>query len=459
MKTKLIAALALTLGVSMLASCSSVISFPDRATDPEVSLWQEPETDAPSNPADLLGIWHTDGSGTVFRFGENGVLTVWGLTTGYDYEYSNLATGSYTYDGETLTMTLGDEHVSRGCRVKDGVLTFDSGLILSLRTDEPTAHPTYAYPDFEALALEASLLPASGLTGQTISAAGYRLKAGIQVRDTFYSGKTPEKLTEGTAQLGDRVDIDYSGKLDGIAFEGGTAEGQTVTVAPDTGYIPGFCEGIAGHAVGETFDVTVTFPEAYGNADLAGKEVVFTMKLNAIYDLTVTDEAVAAFEDNSYTTVAEWEQAVYQELLAENIWELLPALVSFSDDSDAYLYFYQDMLDYYHYYAAYYGMDFTLFLTLYAGTTTAAMETSSRETARTYLLAAAVVRALEITPDAEWLQDFTEGYVASYVKGGYTEEEARELISSAGDGRNRFRAAMLLDLAADYLVAHNSFTE
>ena len=117
------------------------------------------------------------------------------------------------------------------------------------------------------------------------------------------------------------------------------------------------------------------------------------------------------------------------------------------------------MLDYYHYYAAYYGMNFEMFLALYAGTSVSAMEASSRETARTYLLAAAVVRALEITPDAEWLQDFTEGYVASYVRSGYTEEEARELITTAGDARNRYRAALLLDLAADYLVEHNSFTE
>ena len=459
MKTKLIATLALTLGVSMLASCGSVISFPDRATDPDVSLWEEPETEAPSEPRDLQGIWHTDGSGTVFRFGENGVLTVWSLTTGYDYEYSTFATGSYTYDGETLTMTLGDEHVSHVCHVKDGQLTFDTGLVLTLRTEEPAEHPSYAYPDFEALALQA-ILPVSGkLTGQTVSAPGYRLKAQIQMKEAFYSGKTPEKLTEGTAQLGDRVDIDYTGKLDGVAFEGGTAEGQTVTVAPDTGYIPGFCEGIAGHAVGETFDVTVTFPEAYGNSDLAGKEAVFTMTLNAIYDMTVTDEAVASFEDNSYTTVAEWEQALYQELLAEDIWELLPEFTDFKDESDAYLYFYQDMLDYYHYYAAYYGMNFEMFLALYAGTSVSAMEASSREAARTYLLAAAVVRALEITPDAEWLQDFTEGYVASYVRSGYTEEEARELITTAGDARNKYRAALLLDLAADYLVEHNSFTE
>ncbi len=78
MKRKLIATLALTLSVSVLSSCAEVISFPERATDPGVSLWQEPETEAPSDPRDLIGIWYSKGGNTVFRFGEGGVLTVWG---------------------------------------------------------------------------------------------------------------------------------------------------------------------------------------------------------------------------------------------------------------------------------------------------------------------------------------------------------------------------------------------
>lgn len=458
MKKKLLAALALTLGVSVLSSCANVISFPDRATDPGAPLWQEPETEAPSDPRALIGIWSANGGNTVFRFGEGGVLTVWSLATGYDYEYSDTATGSYTYDGETLTMTLGDETVTRTCHVKDGVITFDGSVTMTLRTDEPPPHPSYPYPDFETLAAGLEALRADALTGQTIRVPGKRLAAAIQMKNTYFSGKEKEKLTEGTAVLGDMVNIDFEGKLDGVAFEGGTAQGTDVIVAPDTGYIPGFCEGIEGHAVGETFDVTVTFPEAYGNAELAGREVVFTMTLNAIYNTALTDEMVAAYEDNDYTTVQAWEDAIFKDLITDSIWDLIPAFADYTDTTDAYLYYYQDMLDFYHYYAAYYGMDFEMFLTMYLGKTTAGLEDDSRDLARHYLLAAAVVQALELTPEEEWLNDFTEGYLASYIKNGYSSEEAHELIAS-GEGRNQFRAAMLFDFAADYLFAHNSFTE
>ena len=456
MKQKLIATLALALGVSVLSSCAGVISFPERATDPGVSLWQPPETEAPSAPRDLIGIWSSAGGNTVFRFGEGGVLTVWRLVTGYDDEYSDMATGSYTYDGQTLTMTLGGETVTRTCRVKDGTASFDGTVTMTLRTGEPTAHPTYPYPDFETLAAGLTALNAAALTGQTVSAPGKRLAATVLMKNTYFAGKEKEKLTDGTAKAGDMVNIDYAGKLNGVAFEGGTAQNTDVTVAPDTGYIPGFCEGIAGHTVGETFDVSVTFPETYGSAELAGKEVVFTMTLNAIYNTTLTDEMVAAYEGNSYTTAEAWENAIFRDLITDSIWELMPAFSDYTDTTDAYRFFYQDMLDFYHYYAAYYGMEFGQFLSRYVGKTVSQLEAESRSVVRNYLLAAAVVQALELTPEEAWLNDFTEGYLASYIKNGYTAEQARELIAS-GEGKNRFRAAMLLDLAADRLFTGNTF--
>lgn len=457
MKKKLLATLALTLSVSALSSCANVIRFPERATDPEVSLWQEPQSEAPSDPTALLGIWRAQGSSTVYRFSEGGVLTVWGLTTGYENEYSNTATGTYTYDGETLTMTLGEEQVEYDCRVKDGQLVLEGDVTMEVCETEPTAHPTYAFPDFEALAAELPLLSADALVGQTLSAEGKRLWATVQVKSTYWSGKTPEKLTEGTAALGDTVSIDYVGKLDGTAFEGGSAQDAEITVAPDTGYIPGFCEGVAGHTVGETFDVTVTFPETYKNTELAGKEVVFTMTLNAIYDTTLTDELVAAYEGNDYTTVAAWEQAVYEEKLSELIPELLPCMADYTDTTDAYRYFYQYNMDFYHYYAAYYGMSFEQFAS-YVGITQQGVEEDGRAVAKNYLLAALAARALSLTPDEDWVEDFTKDYLTSYTGQGYTEAEAREAIAS-GDGKNQYRAELLCEYVYGYLVAHNTFTD
>lgn len=447
------AALTLALGVSFLSSCAEVISFPDKATDPGVSLWEE---QTPSDPADLLGIWYSDQVGTVFGFGDRGVLTAWSLVTGYDYEYSAIASGTYTYDGEKLTFTLGDETVSYDCCVKNGTLTLNDTVTLSRRIDEPTEHPSYEFPNFELLAATLPRPSADQLTGLTLSAADVRLSAIVSIKNTYFSDKEMTKLTNGTAQLGDIVNLDYVGKLDGETFSGGTASNVDLCVAPDTGYIPGFCEGIAGHSVGETFDVPVTFPASYGNAALAGKSVIFTMTLNAIYDTTLTDEMVDAYEDHDYTTLAEWQQAVYEELLAEEIWELIPALSEIIDTTDAYLCYYQEMLDYYHYYAYYYNLDFDLFLSYYVGATTEDLKTQSRSLVRNYLLAALTVRALEITPSEEWQAKFTADYLNPYLQNGYTEETARELISS-GEGQNRFRAELLLKFASEHLLAQNTF--
>lgn len=83
------------------------------------------------------------------------------------------------------------------------------------------------------------------------------------------------------AKNGDTVVIDYVGKIDGEAFNGGTAENQTLVLGSGQ-YIDGFEEQIVGHKVGETFDINVTFPDDYGVAQYAGKDAVFTVTLDAI---------------------------------------------------------------------------------------------------------------------------------------------------------------------------------
>lgn len=88
--------------------------------------------------------------------------------------------------------------------------------------------------------------------------------------------------TEGRiAADGDTVNIDYVGRHNGETFEGGSSENEDVTIGAG-GYIDGFEEGIVGHAVGETFEMPVTFPEGYGG-ELGGEEIIFTVTLNGIY--------------------------------------------------------------------------------------------------------------------------------------------------------------------------------
>ena len=83
------------------------------------------------------------------------------------------------------------------------------------------------------------------------------------------------------AKDGDAVVMDFVGKIDGEAFEGGSAEQQTLVIGSGQ-FIPGFEDQLVGVKAGDEKDVTVTFPEEYGAADLAGKEAVFEVKVHEV---------------------------------------------------------------------------------------------------------------------------------------------------------------------------------
>lgn len=80
---------------------------------------------------------------------------------------------------------------------------------------------------------------------------------------------------------GDITTIDYEGFNDGVAFDGGKAEDFDLTIGSGQ-FIPGFEEQIIGHSIGEEFDINVSFPEEYHAEELAGKPVVFKIKLKGI---------------------------------------------------------------------------------------------------------------------------------------------------------------------------------
>ncbi len=99
----------------------------------------------------------------------------------------------------------------------------------------------------------------------------------------------------GTVENGDVVNIDYAGTIDGTAFQGGTAQGQLLEIGSG-GFIEGFEEGLVGASVGETKQLTLKFPDDYRNADVAGKDCAFAVKIN--YILTdLTDENVSLVDE------------------------------------------------------------------------------------------------------------------------------------------------------------------
>ncbi|MBO4868943.1 MAG: trigger factor [Clostridia bacterium] len=122
------------------------------------------------------------------------------------------------------------------------------------------------------------------------------------------------EVTDRPAQRGDTVTIDYSGSVDGELFEGGTAEKQSLRLGSGQ-FIPGFEDQVAGHSIGDEFDVNVTFPEDYGAKELAGKAAVFKCKLHAINEREIPeldDEFVA--DVSEFNTVDEYKADVRAKL-------------------------------------------------------------------------------------------------------------------------------------------------
>lgn len=87
-------------------------------------------------------------------------------------------------------------------------------------------------------------------------------------------------VDDRAAATGDIANINFEGFVDGVAFEGGKGEDYDLTLGSGS-FIPGFEDQIVGHAIGEEFDVNVTFPEEY-TPELASKPAVFKVKLNSL---------------------------------------------------------------------------------------------------------------------------------------------------------------------------------
>lgn len=139
----------------------------------------------------------------------------------------------------------------------------------------------------------------------------------------FYT-EDPDKTV---IEEGDIVDVDYVGKLDGVAFEGGSAEHQEIDVynnvsVTGNGYIEGFTDGLKGASVGDVIDCDVTFPEGYGNAELAGKAVVFTFTVNSIQREMTVDEV-----DDDFA---------YEQFQVETVDDMYEQIRTYMESSAAY---------------------------------------------------------------------------------------------------------------------------
>jgi len=138
-----------------------------------------------------------------------------------------------------------------------------------------------------------------------------------EVIGRILKGFAEKKDVDRAAKNGDETVIDFVGKKDGVAFDGGTGSDYTLVLGSNQ-FIPGFEEGVIGHKTGDVFDLELSFPADYHAADLKGAQVVFTTTLKAVKEVVLPklDDKLAA-KAGPFKTAAELKTDTKRELTAQ----------------------------------------------------------------------------------------------------------------------------------------------
>ena len=434
---KLLAVVVLLLAVSiLLCSCSS-----SQKTNTDTQ-GTEKETEE-KKVQTVYGIWYSQNNQTVLDVRDLNNVSYYELKIGF-YEYESKTTASCTYEDYILTMkTEDDKTLTWVFDAQKGVLSASNGSDSSSYaiTDKlPTEYQSVPFADYSKIDC-LSLVTLGAHTGLRMPAS-VEAQAAYDIFSSYYEAKkeTPATLSNKTvAEVGDIVKIDYKGFLNGEAFSGGEAAGQTVFISANSNYIPGFAEGIAGKTVGSTFDVTVTFPKNYQSAELAGKDAVFTMTLHAIYNPVIADDKISEFSEKKYDTYQKMLDAQIEDLSKDGAWDdvvggvlwnqVLSKTVCENVPEEAYAFFLQYFIEYYHYYAFYYGVDYETFMKQYVGYTEEDLVAQAKETAVQYIAAYAIAEKYNITVSDEIYSKVENNYIESIMESnGLSREDAKVYV-------------------------------
>ncbi len=271
------------------------------------------------------------------------------------------------------------------------------------------------------------------------------------------------------AQEGDTVDLDYIGKVDGKAFDGGTATDTLLKLGSNTyisanGDYKGFEEQIVGHQAGDKFDIEVKFPDEYSSQDLAGKVATFSITLNTIYttddNTELSDEWVKQNSDTS-KTVEEFKEELktnmqtsneksYQNELRTEILEALDDEVEVkkysNDEVDEE---YDSIKDYYISYAQQYGMEFEDFLKNYMNVSQKEFKKQATEMAENNVKRRMACELIAKKKNLELSDKEYKRKLKEYAEdAGYDDTDEFEKAY----GEDTLRTNMIQEAVADYLL-------
>ena len=356
--------------------------------------------------------------------------------------------------GKTASADEADEDVSE--KAEEAISEEASEIVDEAIVDEITERPDYTALDHVTV---------GEYTGLTVTVDDIEItddQIDARIEQEISDGGFMEEIKEGKVQEGDIANIDYVGKKDGVAFDGGTAEGYDLTIGSHT-FIDGFEDGLIDVKIGDTVDLDLTFPEEYHSEDLAGADVVFTVTVNSVKRMPqVTDELVSSMTDGVSSTVdayretikdtltKEAEEAQLDTVRSELMTQLYNTCKVNSYPEDLVEYSKKEMRDYYEAYAQSMGVDFSEFLTQYFGMDEETFEQEVTTTIETSLEQEMILMAIAEKEGLRELSDeeFEAGCKSYAERMGYgSADEFKAAYDEA-----RIRASIALDAAMDYVV-------
>ena len=324
--------------------------------------------------------------------------------------------------------------------------------------EEPTAAPT------EAPALTDDLSKVLVTLGQYKGLTLYEVDSEViaqELRDMMEGYATLQEVNRA-AKEGDTVNINYVGKKDGVAFEGGTddsEEGFNLELDSHS-FIDGFEEGLVGAVAGEVRDLNLTFPENYHSAELAGQAVIFTVTVNSVQESVVPELNDAFARENlPFDTVAGYVAALYevrnQESFREQIMDSLMEsctvenypLSLIEDEKQYYLDYYNN---YAEMYASYFGMDAeTVLQQMFGFTSSAQLEEYAEEYAYTTVKQVLILREIASVEKLVLTdEEYQQRALVYAVNNGYEDVATFE----ADYGKDSILEAVTIDCVIDFIT-------
>ena len=333
-------------------------------------------------------------------------------------------------------------------------------------TVEPTAEPT-AEPT-ETPAVTDDFAETKVTLGQYKGLTLYEVDSKVIAQELreMMDGYAELVAVDRAAALGDTVNINYVGKKDGVAFEGGTddsEEGFNLELGSNT-FIDGFESGLIGAVAGEIRDLNLTFPEVYHSEELAGQTVVFTVTVNAVQERVVPElNDEFARENLPFDTVGEYVAALYevrnQESFNEQIMtSLMESCTVENYPAEVIEQEKQYLIDYYNsyaqMYASYFGMDAeTILQSMFGFESSDQLAVYAEEYAFTtvkqmlVLSEIATVENLVLTDE-----EYQQRALVYAVNNGYEDVATFE----ADYGKDTILEAVTLDAIIDYIITQSN---